>query len=121
MSLILGALPFLVITFICGLPFYGAFRRYKQWNSEALGLKAWFKWFCKIFKFGKPSLTFYLILGLAVYFVHDEIAMMLLSAMTYAIGGGAIVFIVWESVRVVILKIKQVEIPSFMQAVKGVW
>ncbi|MBP1309290.1 hypothetical protein JOD82_002310 [Paenibacillus sp. 1182] len=119
MSLLLSSLPFLIVTLICVAPFYGAIRRHKEWNNEALGMKAWLAWFMKVFKFGKPSLTFYLILGLAVYFVHEEIAFMLLETIMYAVGGAAVVFIVWESVRVVLSK--KMDIPSFSQAIKGVW
>jgi len=119
MSLLLGSLPFLIVTFICVAPFYGAIRRHKKWNNEAFGMKAWLAWFFKVFKFGKPSLTFYLILGLAVYFVHEEIAFMLLETIMYAVGGAFVVFIVWESVRVVLSK--KMDIPSFNQAIKGVW
>ncbi|MFF2531428.1 hypothetical protein ACFVS2_21210 [Brevibacillus sp. NPDC058079] len=120
-SLALEVLPYLVVTFICVSPVYGAIRRYKQWNSESLGMKSWMKYFMKIFKFGKPSLTFYLILGIAVYFVHGEIAMTLLKTIGFAVGGAIIVFIGWESVRVVLLKMKSIQIPTFVDAIKGAW
>ncbi|WPS85351.1 hypothetical protein SMD22_01605 (plasmid) [Brevibacillus halotolerans] len=118
-SLALEALPYLVVAFICVTPFYGAIRRHKQWNNEVLGLKSWAKYFMNVFRFGKPSLSFYLILGIAIYFVHGEIALTLLKTISFAVGGAAIVFISWESIRVVLLKNKNVHIPTFLDAVKG--
>lgn len=113
-----GALPYIATAIICLTPLYGAIRKGKNWNNDTMGMKTWFKKFMKVFKFGKPSITFYLILGVAIAIVHSQIISMMLVTIIYAIGGCIVSYLVWEGVRLVLAKIRNVQLPSFKEAVQ---
>lgn len=117
-SLFLGALPYIATGIICLTPLYGAIRKGKKWDNETMGMKTWFKNFLKVFKFGKPSITYYLILGIAIALVHSQIISMMLETIAYAIGGCVVSYLSWEGVRLVLAKIRKIQLPSFKEAVQ---
>lgn len=120
-SMLLNVLPYVAVGFIVLLPFWGAFRRQKNWTHEYLGVKKWMSSFMKVFKFGKPSLTFYLILGVAIGFTYQQIGMMIAVTAGYVVGGLISTYVAWEIVRLAILKVKKVEMLSFADAMKSTW
>ncbi|WCF11455.1 hypothetical protein NDS46_31350 (plasmid) [Paenibacillus thiaminolyticus] len=120
-SLLLNVLPYAAVTFLVLVPFWGAYRQQKHWTHEYFGLKTWFRAFWKVFKFGKPNLTFYLILGVTIGFTYEQVGMMLALTLGYIVGGIVATCIVWESVRLALNKSFKVEVISFGQAMKSAW
>lgn len=115
--MLLSILSFTAVVAVVFLPFWGAYRRRKNWMYESLGLRRWLGGFRKVFKFGKPRLTFYLILSVVIGFTYEQIAL----TTVYMVGGLISTLIVWESVRFVALKTRKVEMLSFASAMKSTW
>lgn len=120
-SMVLSVLPYVSAAIIMLVPFYGVVRRHKNWTHEYLGMKTFVKAFMKVFKFGKPSLTFYLILGIAIGFTYGQIIPMLFKAGIFVIGGVVATYIAWETMRFVLNKWKNVQVLSFKEAMKSSW
>lgn len=116
-SMLINVLLYVAVVAVVLLPFWGAYRRRKNWTHEYLGLKKWLSEFRKVFKFGKPRLTFYLIMSIIIGFTYEQIAL----STVYVVGGLISTLIVWESVRFVALKTRKVEMLSFASAIRSAW
>lgn len=116
-SILLDILLYIAVFSVVLLPLWGAFRQHKNWTHETSGLRKWLSVFRKVFKRGKPRLTFYLNAIVVVGFSYGQIT----AILGYVTGGIISMLIAWESVRYVLLKGKKVEIVSFAVALKSVW
>lgn len=117
MSILINVLLYVAVVAVVLLPFWGAYRRRKNWTHEWLGLRRWLSGFRKVFRFGKPSLTLFLIVSIVIGFTYKQIAVTAL----YVVGGLVFTLITWESVRYVALKVKRIEMVSFSDALKSTW
>lgn len=120
-SMLLKVLPFVAVGVVVLLPFWGALRRSKNWTHEYLGVRKWLSAFMKVFKFGKPSLTFYLIMGIAIGFTYEQIGLMIAVTAGYIVGGLVFTLVAWETVRFMFYQVKKVQILSFSDAMKSTW
>lgn len=116
-SMLLNVLLYVAVGFVILLPLWGAYRRRKNWTHDELGLKRWLSGFRKVFIFGKPSLTFYLVLSIVIGFTYEQI----IVTAVYVVEGLIFMLVSWESVRYVVMKIRKVEVLSFADALKSIW
>ncbi|MNW32982.1 hypothetical protein D3C74_99350 [compost metagenome] len=116
-SILLDVLLYVAVLSVVLLPLWGALRHHKNWMHEGIGLKKWLSTFRKVFKFGKPRFTFYLITSVVVGFTCGQIAV----TAGFVICGTLLMLVLWESARYVLSKVKKVEIISFAVALKSVW
>lgn len=116
-SMLLNVLLYVAVYVVILLPFWGALRHSKNWTHEGVGLRKWLRVIMKVFKMGKPRLTFYLIASIVVGLSYEQIAV----TAGYVVCGILLMLVLWESARYVLLKSKKVEIVSFAVALKSVW
>ncbi|WDM21269.1 hypothetical protein [Paenibacillus polymyxa] len=116
-SMLLDVLLYIAVCIVILLPLWGALRHRKNWTREGIGLRKWLSALVKVFKFGKPRLTFYLLLIIVIGFTYEQIV----ATAIYAVGMMLLMLILWESVRYVLNKVRKVEIISFAVAFKSAW
>ncbi|MGP3783678.1 hypothetical protein [Paenibacillus sp. 1A_MP2] len=76
-SILIDVLLYVTVYSVVLLPLWGAFRQHKNWTNETSGLRKWLSVFRKVFKRGKPRLTFYLIAIVVVGFSYGQITAIL--------------------------------------------
>lgn len=119
-NFILSFMPFVVGTLIVGLPLYGLLRAKKQWNDERFGLKKWTKSFASLFHW-KRSITFYLVLGVAIGFAFDDMVRLMTTTL-FALAGSLVgTSLLWESIRPIVSRVKRRQVISFGEACKKAW
>lgn len=119
-NFVLSFMPFVVGGFIVMLPLYGVLRAKKQWNDERFGLKKWTKAFASLFHW-KKSITFYLIVGVAIGFAFDDMVK-LMTITLFALAGSLVgTSLLWESIRPLVSRLKRRQVLSFGEACKKAW
>lgn len=116
-SFVLSYLPYILTLFLLLIPIYGVIRHRKNWTQEYLGVKSWLKAFWSIFRFGRSSVSFYLVLGIVIGFLHKEIINMVIQAALVSILGIVIFMFVWEVVRRLVYQ-RGIQMESFAEAFK---
>lgn len=106
--------PYVLLTMVMTAPFYGAVRMKMNWNAGMFSL-------LKVLKFRKVSITFLLVGGIVSLMLYKVILVKLAIGTLFALGGAAVAFISWESIRFALNKWKAIQIVSFVQAFKKAW
>ncbi|MBT2282196.1 hypothetical protein J7E78_01340 [Paenibacillus polymyxa] len=117
LSMLLDVLLYAAVCVVILLPIWGSLRHSKNWTHEGVGLRKWLRVIMKVFKMGKPRLTFYLIASIVVGLSYEQIAV----TAGYVVCGILLMLVLWESSRYALSKVKKVEIISFSNAMKSVW
>lgn len=120
-SLVLSYLPFVMAMFAVSVPVYGYVRIQKQWNDRKFGLRIWLGKFGSLFKLKKASWSFYLVLGVALGFIYEEVVWMMVHSLLVMAGGVVAMYFAWEAVRYGLQRTKNIQIPTFTQAFKSAW
>lgn len=102
-SMLLNTLLYVAVCVVILLPLWGAFRHSKNWTHEGVGLRKWLRVIMKVFKMGKPRLTFYLIASIIVGLSYEQIAV----TAGYVVCGILLMLVLWESARYALSKIKR--------------
>lgn len=121
LSLALSILPYLGVAAAVVLPMYGLVRQKKQWVSEHAGIGKWIKSLATHFKLATPSITFYLILGLALGFIYEDVALLFAKTVGHALGGAIFTMVLWNSIGTVLRKGMNVNIPTYQKALRDSW
>lgn len=114
---VLDFLPIVVGILTVLIPIYGVVRMKFKEKKYFIGLKNALLSIKKL-NFGW---VFYLVLGIALYFIHQEVAFMVAKASLVGAGGLLLTYVVWEATRLVVKKSKKKKIPSFSEALKNAW
>lgn len=117
LSMLLDVLLYVAVCVVILLPIWGSLRRSSNWTHERVGLRKWLSAFVKVFRVGKPRLTFYFLVVIVIGFTYEQIV----ATAIYAVGGMLLMLILWESVRYVLNKVRKVEMISFVNAMKSTW
>jgi len=120
-SLVLSYLPFVMVVLAVLVPVYGYIRMQKQWNDRKFGLRIWLGKFGSLFKLKKSSWSFYLVLGIALGFIYEEVVWMMVHSLLVMAGGVVVMYFAWEGVRYGLQRTKNIQIPTFTQAFKSAW
>lgn len=116
-SFVLSYLPYILTLFLLLIPIYGVIRHRKNWTQEYLGVKSWIKAFWSIFRFGRSSVSFYLVLGIVVGFLHEEIISLVIQTALTCILSIVVFMLVWEVVRRLVYQ-RGIQMESFAEAFK---
>lgn len=120
-GLVIGFMPYVAVGTLISLPFYGMIRSKMNWHDRKFGLKRFVFAFASYFKFGKRSWTFYLVLGVAIGFIYEDIIWKIVETLSWSLVGLFAFWILWEGTRLSLKKLSKIEIVSFGQALKNGW
>lgn len=118
---VLGFLPHVALVLAVATPIYGYVRMRMQWQHNNLGVKRFAKAVAQQFKFSKKSWTFYLVLGVVIGFVFDELVWKMTETIMFLIFGVTASWVAWEATRFVVKKLANIEIVSYKEAMRAGW
>lgn len=105
--------------FFCGLltvsPFYGLFRKVK---GRTHGIKYLIQFIPRFYALNKSSIGFWCVLAIIVFSLREAIVLTFIKTIVLSIITMGVVFVVWETMRAVLRVTKNVEILSFIEALK---
>lgn len=116
-SFVLSYLPYVLTLFLLLTPIYGVVRHRRNWTQEYLGVKSWLKAFWSIFRFGRSSVSFYLVLGIVIGFLHEEIVQLVIKTALAGILSIVTFMLVWEGARRLAYQ-RGIQMVSFAEAFK---
>lgn len=116
--LFLQFMPIVGLGVLFLMPIYGVLRGKFNWTfgCKSIALRVG-----KVFKFGRKSWTFYLILGVALGFIYETIVWKMVEAVSIMLIGFMVFFILWEGIRKIVDKVSTVEMPSLKESMKRSW
>lgn len=121
-GLVLEFLPFVAMVMLVALPLYGILRSKMNWQDEKYGIKRFAKGFAGFFKFGKRSWTFYLILGVAIGFIYEDLIWKMVETLSFSLVALFVFYALWEMTRVTLEKLPtKIQIMPFREALKQGW
>ena len=120
-KLFLQFMPYVFVGILLALPFYGLYRKSKKLDDKKYGLKRFVVWLAGIFKFSKRSWTFYLVLGIAIGFVYEDMVWMMVRTLSWTLVGLYAFWMLWEGTRLAISKVSNYQVVSFKEALKDGW
>lgn len=120
-SAITGAILQFVPYFFCGMltvsPFYGLFRKVSQGKTH--GVHELFSYCSRLFQLSKGSVAVIGTVAVVVLTLRLKIAEVFLQTILYSTVTVVAMFLFWETARIIIKLTKNVEILSFVEAIKS--
>lgn len=98
-------------------PFYGLFRQVSQKRTH--GIRELISYGSRLFQLSKGSITAVGTIAVIVLTLRMEIADVFLQTILYSTVTVIAMFLFWETARIIIKLTKNVEILSFVEAIKS--
>jgi len=118
---LLTTAPYIISVLIVTMPLMGLLKNSKKLNHPVLSVKKWFGFLWKVFKMGKRSIGFYLVLGCVIGFVFDDIIRLLATTSLVSAVAFVSIYSLWEVSRKGLSKFKKISLPSFKEAFLLAW
>lgn len=116
-SFVLSYLPYVTTLFLLLLPVYGVIRHRKNWTQEYWGGQKLVKSILEHIRFGGSSVSFYLMLGIVIGFLREEIISLVVQTALTCILSIVVFMLAWEVARRLAYQ-RGIQMESFAEAIK---